>query len=163
MGMTFTEAMQLQNNVAAHGKKQKKTFSGELQKILENSEKARKSPGKEEHYLQRDCVAWFRSAYPEYALLLFAVPNGGARSKATGGILKAEGVVAGVSDLILLLPNSHYASLCIEMKKEKGYRQGDTQKLFQAAVESHGSKYALINTQEKFEEVVNSYMADVTL
>ena len=37
----------------------------------------------------------------------------------TGGKLKAEGVTAGVSDLILLKSNRDYGALLIEMKKER--------------------------------------------
>ena len=46
-----------------------------------------------EHSLQVCCVHWFRLQYPQYATLLFAVPNGGARNAITAGKLKAEGVV----------------------------------------------------------------------
>ena len=60
----------------------------------------------EEHNIQCACVRWFNYQWPEYRGLLFAVPNGGARSKATAGKLKAEGVVAGVADLILLVPGT---------------------------------------------------------
>lgn len=50
---------------------------------------------------------------------LFAVPNGGARSKATAGKLKAEGVKAGVWDLMLALPLGRKPGLWIEMKAGK--------------------------------------------
>lgn len=69
-----------------------------------------------ESQLQRACVQWFRLAYPKYAQLLFAVPNGGARSATTARILMGEGVLAGVSDLLLLVPNVTYHGLAIEMK-----------------------------------------------
>ena len=36
----------------------------------------------EEHRLQCACVRWFGYQHPELRGLLFAVPNGGARSKA---------------------------------------------------------------------------------
>lgn len=49
------------------------------------------------------CVRWFRLQYPRLAMLLISIPNGGRRDVITGKILKAEGAVAGASDLILLL------------------------------------------------------------
>lgn len=49
------------------------------------------------------CVSWFRLKYPAIGKLLFAVPNGGARSRTEAAIMKAEGVTAGVADLILLI------------------------------------------------------------
>lgn len=68
----------------------------------------------DEHYHQVYFVAWFRQQYPD--VLIFAIPNGGGRSKAEGGRLKAEGVVPGIPDLYV--PQWR---LWIEMKRpEKG-------------------------------------------
>ena len=47
----------------------------------------------------------------------FHVPNGEYRSKATGGRLKAMGVLAGVPDLTFILPD---ASVCFLELKRKG-------------------------------------------
>lgn len=47
---------------------------------------------------------------------LFAVPNGGMRTKAVAGKLKAEGVKAGVWDLKLEVPIGRCPGLWIEMK-----------------------------------------------
>lgn len=66
--------------------------------------------------MQRMCVGWFRLQYPAVGKLLFAVPNGGARSRTEAAIMKAEGVTAGVTDLILLLGREGFNALCIEMK-----------------------------------------------
>lgn len=62
---------------------------------------------------------WNVAKYPELALL-HAIPNGGMRSKKTAGILKAEGVLAGVPDLHLPVARHGYHSLYIEMKKPRG-------------------------------------------
>ena len=66
-----------------------------------------------EHEEQRLLVQWFRRSYPD--VRIFAIPNGGARSPATAGRLKAEGVSAGVPDLFVPAMN-----LWIEMKRQKG-------------------------------------------
>ena len=50
-------------------------------------------------------------------LLLFHIPNGGLRNKATAVRMKAEGVKAGVPDLCLPVPAGIYHGLFIEMKK----------------------------------------------
>ncbi len=47
---------------------------------------------------------------------LFAIPNGGQRAKRTAAMLKAEGVKAGVLDVMLPYPAGAYAGLFIEMK-----------------------------------------------
>lgn len=73
-----------------------------------------------ESKIQSECVKWFRLFYRRYTPLLFAVPNGGARNRITGAILKSEGVIPGVADMILLLPRGGYHALCIEMKTETG-------------------------------------------
>ena len=46
----------------------------------------------------------------------FAIPNGGARGKVTAAILKGEGVLAGVSDVLLPVPAHGAAGLWIEFK-----------------------------------------------
>lgn len=57
-----------------------------------------------------------RTTRPELGLL-FAVPNGGARHKATASRLKAEGVRAGVPDVCLPVPKNGLGALYIELKR----------------------------------------------
>lgn len=94
------------------------------------SNSVRKPPSDEEHRIQTACVRWFRLKYPHLFARLFAVPNGGRRDGVTGARLKAEGVLAGVADLILLVPNAGYHALLIEMKTPKG-RQSESQRAWQ--------------------------------
>ena len=70
-------------------------------------------------------------------IFVFAVPNGGKRRLREATIMKSEGVTAGVSDLIILLPER---PVFIEMKQEKT-KQTDTQKIFQANVQALGFEY----------------------
>lgn len=134
-----------------------------LQELLAEELKrpARKRHKDEEHRLQVSCVTWFRYAYPHLAHALFAVPNGGWRNEATGAKLKAEGVTAGVADLILLHPSGfgHYA-LLIEMKTEEG-RQSMAQKRWQANIEESGEgiyKYKVVRTLEEFQNLIEWYL-----
>lgn len=53
--------------------------------------------------------------YPDLAML-YHVPNGGARSKATGGRLKAMGVKRGVYDLSLDVARGGWHGLRMELK-----------------------------------------------
>lgn len=110
--------------------------------------------------IQRSCVKWFRLQYAEIALLLFAVPNGGARNKIEAGIMKGEGVTAGVADMILFLPNSEHHALCIEFKTPKG-RQQDSQKRFQRKVEVFGYRYEIVRSFDEFTNLIRDYLSKV--
>ena len=78
-----------------------------------------------EHAIQCGLVQWWdmqAKAWGYHPRLLFAVPNGGMRSKVTAALLQKEGVRAGVPDLILAIPNERKkcGALFIEMKTAKG-------------------------------------------
>ena len=131
----------------------------EKMKAKANKGKPRKKPRHEESQIQQSCVRWFRLQFPDIALLLFAVPNGGARNKREAGILKGEGVTAGVADVILLKPSGGFASLCVEFKTEdKGSNQRDTQKRWQEVAETAGNKYVICRSFDDFYREVRSYL-----
>jgi hypothetical protein len=111
----------------------------------------------DESNLQMSCVRWFSLQYPEMAGLLFAVPNGSKRGKVTAAILKAEGALAGVSDLLFLMPEGTCPYLCIEMKTKTG-RQSPAQKEFQNNVEAVGARYALVRSFEEFVSLIREYV-----
>ncbi len=114
---------------------------------------------RKESRIQQMCVGWFRMQYPQIANLLFSVPNGGSRILREAVTLKKEGVVAGVSDLILLFPSMGYHGLCIEMKTdEKTSRQSKSQKEWQQLVESAGYKYIICRNFDDFESEIKIYL-----
>lgn len=90
---------------------------------------------------------------------MFAVPNGGSRNLFEAMRLQSEGVVSGVSDLILLVPNSKMQILCIEMKAGKG-QQTENQKLFQCSVENTGNKYMVCRSLDDFMKAVNTHLRE---
>lgn len=119
--------------------------------------KVRKRPGMEEHEMQVAAVNWFRYTRPELRLLLFSVPNGGRRDERTAALMKAEGAVAGVADLILLVPRGEWHGLAIEMKTAKG-RQSESQKAWQKAVTRQGYLYVVCRSVDEFRGVVDRYL-----
>lgn len=122
-----------------------------------NAEPTKRKPRHIESHIQRNCLTWFRLQYPELRLVLFAVPNGGARNKREAGILKAEGVTAGVADMILLTPSGNYGALCIEFKTDEG-TQRQSQKEWQQAAETAGNKYVIVRSIEDFMHEINTYL-----
>lgn len=112
----------------------------------------------EEHNLQVACVNWFRLQFPKHFHNLFAVPNGGGRTPSQGKRLKDEGVLAGVSDLILLKSNRFYGALLIEMKARKG-RQKPEQREWETSVTADGCyKYVICRSFEDFQREIKDYL-----
>jgi hypothetical protein len=82
-----------------------------------------------EHEEQRNLVRWFRQTW--LGVRIFAIPNGGHRSMATAGRLKAEGVSSGVPDLFVPAWR-----LWVEMKRAKGGNLSSEQKDWKEYLES---------------------------
>jgi hypothetical protein len=113
-----------------------------------------------ESTLQIQCVTWFKYQYPHLAPLMFAVPNGGSRDKREAAIMKAEGITAGVSDLILNIRGGIHPQLAIEMKDVKG-RQSPEQKRYQRYAEAVGIKYIICRSFQDFKDEVTNYLETV--
>ena len=120
--------------------------------------------------MQRQCVAWFRAQYPQYAMLLTHIPNEGNGNRVSGAIRKAEGVVRGVPDLMLLMPSVYKDGrgrgcachgLGIEMKTIRG-KQSQEQKDYQAMLEAALYEYRLVRSLDEFRDVVNDYIGRMT-
>lgn len=122
------------------------------------SPRKRRPSSEKEHRLQCSCVRWFRYQYPAMKHNLFAVPNGGDRNKIVAAKLKAEGVLAGVADLILLRRSASYGGLLIEMKATKG-KQSDSQKEWMEKITGDGYKYVVCRSLEDFIKEVNEYLS----
>lgn len=129
------------------------------------------------HYKEQDtqirCVKYFRVSYPHLAHLLFHPKNEETRGRARAAIAKAEGVQAGVADLMLPVPSRYeykteegitmnvpVTGLAIEMKTKKG-RQSEQQKIFQRYFEAIGGKYVVIRTYEDFCKEVDEYVLGI--
>jgi hypothetical protein len=96
-------------------------------------------------------------AHPSLRDALFSVPNGGWRNTREAGAMKAEGVTAGVADLILLTPRGGYGALCVEMKAING-RQSPAQKEWQKQAENAGNKYVLCRSVDEFIKTITDYL-----
>jgi hypothetical protein len=73
------------------------------------------------------------------------------RNAIDGNRLKAQGMVAGVSDMIYL--RDGLPPLCIEFKLPDG-KQQSVQKQWQQVAESTGAKYVIIRNLEDFIQLI---------
>lgn len=104
-----------------------------------------------EDALQSKIVIWFKNNYQMQGKgLIFSCPNGGTRNIVEAKKLKETGLMAGVSDLIVLLENK---ILFVELKIEKGI-QSDAQKLFETRIINLGYEYHLIRDLETFKTLI---------
>jgi hypothetical protein len=113
-----------------------------------------------EHMEQARVVMWFRRTYPD--TLIFAIPNGGLRSKSQAMSLKVEGVVPGIPDLFIPAWR-----IWVEMKKAKGGKLSQEQQLMIKYLQSvnycvivgHGAEDAINQLTEKYDEIMQRLQA----
>lgn len=89
---------------------------------------------------------------------LFAVPNGGGRTKAQAGILKAEGTKAGVWDLQLPVPIGRTPGLWIEMKAGKN-TLSEEQRTWRTKMEALGFKCVVCWSWDAARAAIEQYLA----
>lgn len=78
-------------------------------------------PAASEHSEQEWLFTWWsRVNHQVPGVVMYAIPNGGLRSKATAGKLKAEGVHPGMPDIGVAAARDRFHGLYIEMKKTHG-------------------------------------------
>ena len=81
-----------------------------------------RAPRIPEHVEAVNLMRWVRSMTGTYPSLrrFHAIPNGGHRSKATAGKLKAEGAMPGVLDYFLPCARGRWHGLYLELKAQDG-------------------------------------------
>ncbi len=89
--------------------------------------------------------------------MLFAIPNGGARTAITGARLKKEGVRPGIPDLFLAIPTKGFPGMFIEMKR-KGGRATPTQVRMHNSLRSRGYAVACCRGWEEARDRVWEYL-----
>jgi hypothetical protein len=109
-------------------------------------------PRHRESLEQQAFVQWCR-LHPD-ARRIFAIPNGGKRSKIEAAIMQGEGVTPGVPDTMLPLPRGGAHGLFIEMKapdgretKEQRERVAELSEAGYAAVFAYGASCAIEATR----------------
>lgn len=107
----------------------------------------------QEESLQQACIQWFVTQYPKYNKCLFHVQQK-ARNSIEGAKFKKNGVVSGVSDLVLVSKSGVYF---IELKTKTG-KQSKEQEAFQAQMAVMGQNYVVIRDIYEFIAFVKEKM-----
>lgn len=107
-----------------------------------------------ENVIQAEIYKWYNNNFclknHDPQCIIFSVPNGGTRNIREALLLKATGLVAGVSDLIVIKQNE---IIFVEVKTEIG-KQSKEQKDFQKIIEKLGFKYILVRSLEDFKKQI---------
>ena len=111
-----------------------------------------------EFKLQAECFKWHWNNFPDQRGRLFTVNNNAPNAYA-GSVMKAMGVVAGVSDMIWLSPTG---AVMLEFKAEKG-KQSLSQKWWEGVVQDAGYRYEVIRSVEDFQKVISAQQAKIHL
>jgi hypothetical protein len=107
-----------------------------------------------EDFLQQEIFMWFNNNYclehhkPRYTI--FSVPNGGTRNIKEAMKLKATGLKAGVSDLIVVMNKIIF----VEVKTEIG-TQSKKQKDFEKIVTNLGYEYWIVKSLKEFQSCIS--------
>ncbi len=120
----------------------------------------------EEAILQSQAFVWLHNEHEETRGLFFSVLNettprnmSKKEQEILGAMRKIRGVVAGISDGILLLPKGQYHFCCAEAKTtSKNSRQSEAQIAFQRNVERVGGYYFIYRTLDEFKEKMKWYL-----
>lgn len=96
-----------------------------------------------EEKIQRDVAKFLDAALPTDAVW-WHTPNGGGRSKAEAGALKAQGVKPGVPDVVVFWRGK---LICIELKAPGGY-PSPAQKLMRDRLQAAGAEWFLARSLE---------------
>ena len=110
----------------------------------------------DEHQHQVRFMAVLRNFYRD--VLVFAVPNGGKRDPKEAKRLVDEGVLSGVSDLMVAEPVGEYHGLFLEMKRAKGGTVSDKQELFMSRANQRGYKCVVAHGAEEALHLFQEYM-----
>lgn len=116
--------------------------------------------GESEHSQQVAFFMWISEAVrtmPELGLV-FAVPNGGLRNKATAGRMVAEGARSGVPDIFVAIPRNPWHGFFIEMKKPAGGVVSPNQLSWRYKLESMGYRWTCCNTWDAARDELLAYL-----
>jgi hypothetical protein len=102
-------------------------------------------------------VKLYQGRWPELKLL-YAVPNGGHRSKPVAKRLAAEGVKPGVPDLCLPVARGGFHGLYVEMKRKARSTTTPEQKAWHVALREQGYRVEVCRGADAAMAAIVAYM-----
>lgn len=115
-----------------------------------------KKSNKSEDRILSDFHLWMWENEPSLRRLCFHPNNEANLGPLAGAMNKAKGVVAGVADYIMLVPNQTSHGLCIEFKVPGGV-QSDKQQDFEQKVKAMGYRYEVAYSTEEAIKIWQEY------
>lgn len=115
----------------------------------------------EESNIQQKCVEWFKYNFPKQVIASF--PNGvfiggnQIQRARRWNILKREGAMLGIPDLIICIPSAHYHALFIEMKTAKG-KLSENQVICHKMLENSGYCVKVCRSLDEFIQSIHNYL-----
>ena len=94
-----------------------------------------------EHQIQAALFKWLAAVHPK--VVAYAIPNAARRSMAQAAYLKAEGLRAGMPDVVIATARGGYHGMYLELKTQKGKLfESQTEMLTRLANEGYASAVA---------------------
>lgn len=94
-----------------------------------------------EHQIQAALFKWLAAVHPK--VVAYAIPNAARRSMAQAAYLKAEGLRAGMPDVVIATARGGYHGMYLELKTQKGkLSESQTEMLTRLANEGYASAVA---------------------
>ena len=116
---------------------------------------------KSEHIEQVHLFSWIKRnavKHPEMGLI-FAVPNGGLRDKVTAAKMVAEGVNAGIPDIMIPIARDGYHGAFIELKSRRpGARLSKAQKDKMSRLTEQGYKCVVCSGSDEAITFIKQYL-----
>ena len=114
-----------------------------------------------EHDEQVELFAWAEYAQTEHPELcmLFAIPNGGARHPAVAAQLKAEGVKAGVPDIMLAVARGRWHGLFVELKRaDRSNHATSAQRAWMEMLRRYGYSAVIAYGAQEARQAIMAYL-----
>lgn len=115
----------------------------------------RRGKGPSEHQIQKAVFQWLRAAHPK--VIAYAIPNAARRSAAQAAYLKAEGLRAGMPDIVIAMPRGGFHGMYLELKTQTG-RVSDSQRDTLEALAEMQYACAIARSVDEAIEFISTYL-----